>query len=92
MAGALSYIHAVGPVNISGLDQAANTFSSQVASLHRHYNTIQADIDKKLSPAPNSEDKQNLINNIKYQCRLKEDLLSASEAEADELLALLASL
>jgi hypothetical protein len=69
-----------------------STLRSQVASLRQHYNTIQADIDKKLSPAPNSKDKQNLISNIKHQCRLKEDLLSASEAEADELLALLASL
>ncbi len=28
MAGALSYIHTIIPVNISGLDRAANTFRS----------------------------------------------------------------
>ena len=41
MAGALSYIHAVIPVNISGLDRAANTFRSQVDHLCRNYNLAQ---------------------------------------------------
>jgi hypothetical protein len=92
MAGALSYIHAVIPVNISGLDRAANTFRSQIADLRRHYNTVHANIDKNLSPTPDSEDKQHLLSSLKYQHPLQKDFLSASEAEADELLALLASL
>jgi hypothetical protein len=60
MAGALSYIHAVILVNISGLDQAANTFRSQVADLRRHYNMAQAKIDKTLADAPDSPQKQQL--------------------------------
>ncbi len=61
MAGALSYIHAVIPVNISGLDRAANIFCSQVSDLHRHYNTAQAKIDKTVSEASDSAQKQRLI-------------------------------
>ncbi len=57
MAGALSYIHAVIPVNISRLDQAANIFRSQVADLRRHYNTAQTKIDKTMSDAPDSVQK-----------------------------------
>ncbi len=33
MAGSLSYIHAIIPVNISRLDRAANIFRSQIADL-----------------------------------------------------------
>jgi hypothetical protein len=53
MARALSYIHPVIPVNISGLDRAANIFCSQVADLRRHYNTAQASINKTVYDAPN---------------------------------------
>ena len=60
MAGALSYIHAVIPVNISGLDRAANTFRSQVADLRGHYNIAQAKINKTLTDAPDSPQKQQL--------------------------------
>jgi hypothetical protein len=92
MAGALSYIHAVIPVNISGLDRAANIFRSQVADLRRHYNTAQANINKTMNDAPDSGQKQQLLRDIKYQRGLQENLLSASESEADNLLALLNSL
>ncbi len=60
MAGALSYIHAVIPVNISGLDRAANTFCSQVSDLRRNYNLAQAKIDKTIHDAPDSTHKQQL--------------------------------
>jgi hypothetical protein len=61
MAGALSYIHAVIPVNISGLDRAANIFRSQASDLRRHYNTAQGKIDKTVSKAPDSAPKQRLL-------------------------------
>ncbi len=54
MAGALSYIHSVIPVNISGLDRAANIFRSQVADLRQHYHAAQAKIDKTMNDAPDS--------------------------------------
>jgi len=92
MAGALLYIHVVIPVNISRLDRAAHIFRSQVASIRQHYNIIQAVIDKKLSPTPDSEKKRTLLGNLQYQRHLKEDWLSTLEAEADELLNLLTSL
>ncbi len=56
MAGALSYIHAVIPVNISGLDRAANTFRSQVDHLRRNYNLAQTEIDKTIRDAPDPDD------------------------------------
>ena len=37
MAGALSYIHAVVPVNISGLSQAVDNFKNDVRSLEALY-------------------------------------------------------
>ena len=37
MAGALSYIHAVVPVNISGLSQAVDNFKTDVRSLEALY-------------------------------------------------------
>ena len=37
MAGALSYIHAVVPVNISGLSQAVDNFKTDVRSLETLY-------------------------------------------------------
>ena len=52
MAGALSYIHAVIPVNISGLNRAANIFRSQVSDLRRNYNIAQAKIDKTMTDTP----------------------------------------
>ncbi len=67
MAGALSYIHAVIPVNISGLDRAAHTFCSQVASLRRNYNIAQAKINKTMSYSPDSSHKRQLARDIKYQ-------------------------
>ncbi len=57
MAGALSYIHAVIPVNISGLDRAANTFRSQVASLRQNFNLTQTKIDKTINDTPDSSHK-----------------------------------
>ena len=60
MAGALSYIHAVIPVNISGLDRAANTFRSQVADLRRNYQLAQTKIDKTMHDALDSTHKQQL--------------------------------
>ena len=57
MAGALSYIHAVIPVNISGLDRAANIFRSQVSDLRRNYNLAQNRIDKNMKDAPDSAHK-----------------------------------
>jgi hypothetical protein len=91
MARALSYIHAIIPVNISGLDQAANIFCSQVADLRRHYNTAQAKIDQTMNDAPNSAQKQ-LAGDIKHERQLQETFLSTSESEADNLLALIDSL
>ena len=67
MARALSYIHAVIPVNISGLDRAANTFRSQVSDLRRNYNLAQTKIDKTIRDAPDSKHKQQLVGDIKYQ-------------------------
>jgi hypothetical protein len=92
MAVALSYIHAVIPVNISGLDRAANTFRSQVAKLRQNYNIAQAKIDKTMSDALDSAHKQQLARDIKYQRQLQDNFLRASESEADDLLALLNSL
>jgi hypothetical protein len=92
MAGSLSYIHAIIPVNISRLDRATNIFRSQITDLCRRYNTVHASINKTLSQTPDSEDKRSLLRSINYQRHLQEDLLSTSEAEADELLALLDSL
>ncbi len=92
MAGALSYIHTVIPVNISGLDRAANIFRSQVADLRRHYNTAQAKIDKTMNYAPDSGQKQQLARDIKYQRQLQENFLLASESEANDLLSLLDNL
>jgi len=57
MARALSYIHAVIPVNISRLDRAANTLRSQVADLRRRYHNAQTKIDKTLNDAPDSGQK-----------------------------------
>ncbi len=92
MDGALSYIHSVIPVNISGVDPAYHTFHSQVASLRWHYNILQADIDKPLNPVPDSKAKRTLVDNLHYQRRLSKDILSTTEAEADELLDVLTSL
>ncbi len=92
MAGALSYIHAVIPVNISGLDRAANTFRSQVAKLCQNYNIAQAKIDKTMSDAPDSAHQQQLARDIKYQRQLQEKFLETSESEADNLLVLLDNL
>ncbi len=92
MAGALSYIHAVIPVNISGLDRAANTFRSQVAKLRQNYNIAQAKIDKTMSDAPDSAHKKQLARDIKYQRQLQEKFLETSESEADDLLMLLDNL
>ncbi len=64
MAGALSYIHAVIPVNIFGLFRAANTFRSQVSDLRRNYNIAQAKIDKTITDAPESAHKQQLARDI----------------------------
>jgi hypothetical protein len=85
MAGSLSYIHTIIPVNISWLDQAANIFCSQITDLRRRYDIVHAKLDKTVSTAPDSEDKRSLLRSLSYQCRLQEDLLSTSEAEADEL-------
>jgi len=60
MAGALSYIHAVIPVNISGLDRAANIFRSQVTDLRRNFQLAQTKIDKTMHDAPDSAHKQQL--------------------------------
>ncbi len=92
MASSLSYIHAIILVNISGLDRAANIFRSQIPDLRRCYDAVHTNLDKTLSTTPDSEDKCSLLSGIDYQCHLQEDLLSTSEAEADELLALLNSL
>ncbi len=92
MAGALSYIHAVIPVNISGLDRAANTFRSQVTDLRRRYHDAQTKIDKTLNDAPDSGQKRQLAQNIKHQQQIQESFLSASESEADDLLTLLDNL
>jgi hypothetical protein len=88
MASSLSNIHVIILVNISVLDRAPNIFRSQITDFRRRYDTAHASIDKTLSLTPDSEDKRS----IDYQHRLQEDLLSTSEAEADELLALLDSL
>ncbi len=92
MAGALSYIHAVIPVNISRLDHAANTFRSQVSDLRRNYNLAQTKIDKTMRDAPNSKHKQQLAQDIKYQRQIQEGFLQTAESEADNLLALLENL
>ena len=92
MAGALSYIHAVIPVNISGLDRAARTFRSQVDHLRRNYNLAQTEIDKTMRDTPDSPHQQSLVQNIKYQRKIQEEILQTSEAEADNLLALLDNL
>ena len=92
MAGALSYIHAVIPVNISGLDRTANTFRSQVSDLRRNYNLPQAKIDKTMNDAPDSTHKQQLTRDIKYQQKIQEGFLQTSESEADNLLSLLDNL
>jgi hypothetical protein len=92
MAVALSYIHAVIPVNISGLDRAANIFRSQVADLHRHYNAAEAKIDKTMNDAPDSGHKRQLARDIKHQRQIQESFISASESEADDLLSLLDNL
>jgi len=89
MAGALSYIHAVIPVNISGLDRAANTFRSQIADLRRNYHLAQTKIDKTI---PDSIQGQQLARDLKYQRQIQEGILQTSEAEADNLLALLDNL
>ena len=67
MAGALSYIHAVIPVNISGLDRAANTFRSQVTTLRRNYQVAQTKIDKTITDSPDSGHKHQLVRDLKYQ-------------------------
>ncbi len=82
MAGALSYIHAIIPVNISGLDRAANTFRSQVADLRRNYQLAQTKIDKTMHDA----------RDIKYQRQIQEGFLQTTESEADNLLTLLDNL
>ncbi len=92
MAGALSYIHAVIPVNISGLDRAANIFRSQVADLRQRYHDAQTKIDKTLNNAPDSGQKRKLAQNIKHQRQIQESFLSASKSEADDLLTLLENL
>jgi response regulator of citrate/malate metabolism len=89
MAGALSYIHAIIPVNISGLDRAAKTFRSQVAHLRQNYNLAQAKIDETMNDALDSAHKQQLARDIKYQRQLQDRFLQTSESEADDLLALL---
>ena len=89
MAGALSYIHAVIPVNISGLDRAANTFRSQITDLRRNYQIAQTKIDKTI---PDSAQGQQLARDLKYQRQIQEGILQTSEAEADNLLALLDNL
>ncbi len=38
MAGALSYVHAIVPVNISGLARAVNKFKEDVRTLEALYN------------------------------------------------------
>ena len=80
MAGALSYIHAVIPVNISGLDRAARTFRSQVDHLRRNYNLAQTEIDKTIRDTPDSAHKQQLARDIKYQRQIQEEVLRTSEA------------
>jgi hypothetical protein len=45
-----------------------------------------------MSDAPDSRQKQQLLRDINYQRPLQENFLSASESEADDLLALLDSL
>jgi response regulator of citrate/malate metabolism len=89
MAGALSYIHAVIPVNISGLDRAANTFRSQVISLRQNFNLAQTKIDKTMNNTPDSSHKRQLARDIKYQRQLQEKILETSESEADNLLMLM---
>ena len=89
MAGALSYIHAVIPVNISGLDRAANTFRSQITDLRRNYQIAQTKIDKTITE---SVHRQQLVRDLKYQRQIQEGILQTSEAEADNLLALLDNL
>ena len=89
MAGALSYIHAVIPVNISGLDRAANTFRSQITDLRRNYQIAQTKIDKTITE---SAHRQQLVRDLKYQRQIQEGILQTSEAEADNLLALLDNL
>ena len=71
MAGALSYIHAVIPVNISGLDHAANTFRSQIDHLRRNYNLAQTEIDNTMRDTPDSPHQQSLVQNIKYQRKIQ---------------------
>ena len=92
MAGALSYNHAVIPVNISGLDRAANTFRSQVATLRQNYQVAQTKIDKTITDSPDSGHKHQLVRDLKYQRQIQEEILQTSEAEADNLLALLDNL
>ncbi len=92
MAGALSYIHTVIPVNISGLDHAANTFRSQVAHLGRNYQLAQTKIDKMMHDAQDSTHKRQLARDIKYQRQIQEWYLQTTESEADNLLALLDNL
>jgi len=92
MAGALSYIHAIIPVNISGLDRAANTFRSQVDHLRRNYNLAQTEINKTLRDTPDSEHKQQLVQDIKYQRQIQEGYLQTAESEADNILTLLDNL
>ena len=92
MAGALSYIHAIIPVNISGLDRAANTFRSQVDHLRRNYNLAQTEIDKTLRDTPDSKNKQQLVQDVKYQRRIQEGYLQTAESEADNILVLLDNL
>ena len=92
MAGALSYIHAVIPVNISGLDRAANTFRSQVDHLRRNYNLAQTELDKTMRDTPDSAHKQQLARDIKYQRHIQEEYLKNTESEADNLLTLLDNL
>ncbi len=89
MASSLSNIHVIILVNISVLDRAANIFHSQITDFRWRYDTVHASIDKTLSLTPDSEDKRSLLHSIDYQHRLQEDLLSTSEAEVNELLALL---
>ena len=92
MAGALSYIHAVIPVNISGLDRAANIFRSQVTDLRRNFQLAQTKIDKTMHDAPDSAHKQQLARDIKYQRHIQEEYLKTTESEADNLLTLLDNL
>ncbi len=92
MAGALSYIHAIIPVNISGLDRAANIFRSQVTDLRRNFQLAQTKIDKTMHDTPDSAHKQQLARDIKYQRYIQEEYLKTTESEADNLLTLLDNL